>query len=291
MTNIVNTHLGKGSVSYSLTDTVSKNLLVREERSKNREIYGIDSNNLPFVGYDVWHAYEFCSLELGGMPAPRILKVVYPSNSKYIVESKSLKLYLNSWNFTSPVTPPSVEISKDLSELLECEVHATLHYLENEPRTNPFVSFKRIIPLGRDSYHNLNNEFPEALEVPEKPGAYTLLKWHLPYLRSNCKITNQPDWGDVYVHLSGKKTPSSDNLIKYIVSFRKENHFHEECCEMIYKRLWDRYEPEELFVACLYTRRGGIDINPIRASNPTLLRMLASNIISSNELTSKTARQ
>ena len=90
-------------------------------------------------------------------------------------------------------------------------------------------------------------------------------------LRSNCRVTNQPDWGDVFIKMKGKKLPSADSLAKYIVSHRTVSHFHEEICEMVYKHLTDAYQPEQLMVACLYTRRGGLDINPIRASHSMLI--------------------
>ena len=108
-------------------------------------------------------------------------------------------------------------------------------------------------------------------------------------LRSNCRVTNQPDWGDIYVHIKGRKTITPESLMQYIVSMRKENHFHEEICECVYKRLWELLSPSELVVSCLYTRRGGIDINPIRASNSDLLYTHA--ITDAYRLTSKTMRQ
>jgi 7-cyano-7-deazaguanine reductase len=90
-------------------------------------------------------------------------------------------------------------------------------------------------------------------------------------LRSNCRVTNQPDWGDVFIKIKGENLPTADSLAKYIVSHRTVSHFHEEICEMVYKHLTDAYQPEELMVACLYTRRGGLDINPIRASHSMLI--------------------
>jgi len=97
-------------------------------------------------------------------------------------------------------------------------------------------------------------------------------------LRSNCRVTNQPDWGDVFIKIKGKKLPSAESLAKYIVSHRTVSHFHEEICEMVYKHLTDAYKPEQLMVACLYTRRGGLDINPVRASHISLLPDFFSNV-------------
>jgi 7-cyano-7-deazaguanine reductase len=101
-------------------------------------------------------------------------------------------------------------------------------------------------------------------------------------------VTHQPDWGSAFVHIEGKTLPEPTGLLEYIVSFRNENHFHEEICEMLYKRLWDRFQPEKLMVTCIYTRRGGIDICPSRASHPELL---PANLTSSEKLSSKLLRQ
>ena len=101
----------------------------------------------------------------------------------------------------------------------------------------------------------------EAIEVKVKSNL----------LRSNCRVTNQPDWGDVYIRIVGKNVPSAESLAKYIVSHRTVSHFHEEICEMVFKHLTDAYKPEQLMVACLYTRRGGLDINPIRATQQSLI--------------------
>ena len=90
-------------------------------------------------------------------------------------------------------------------------------------------------------------------------------------LRSNCRVTNQPDWGDVYIRMQGTNIPSPESLAKYIVSHRTVSHFHEEICEMVFKHLTDAYKPEQLMVACLYTRRGGLDINPIRATHQSYI--------------------
>ena len=96
-----------------------------------------------------------------------------------------------------------------------------------------------------------------------------LVSTHL--LRSNCKITRQPDWGSAFVRIKGRSLPTPESLLRYLVSIRSENHFHEEICEMIYKRLLDAFAPSEMSVSCIYTRRGGIDICPTRASHQRLL--------------------
>ena len=107
-------------------------------------------------------------------------------------------------------------------------------------------------------------------------------------LKSNCKITSQPDWGTIYIHLKANRTPAPVSLLKYIVSLRNENHFHEEICEMVYQRLYELFQPEILVVTCLYTRRGGIDICPSRSSHP---QYLPSHLLKPETLTTPAFRQ
>jgi 7-cyano-7-deazaguanine reductase len=135
---------------------------------------------------------------------------------------------------------------------------------------------------------NQYNESADILQVVDNERK--VQQWRSHSLRSNCRVTNQPDWGDVYIHIKGNKTVTPESLLQYIVSMRKENHFHEEIAECIYKRLWDLLDPEELLVGCLYTRRGGIDINPVRASDTGLLFMVAP-IVQAGWACTKTARQ
>jgi 7-cyano-7-deazaguanine reductase len=97
------------------------------------------------------------------------------------------------------------------------------------------------------------------------------LKYHSSLLRSRCRVTSQPDSGDIFIHIKGGKTVTPSSLLKYIISFRDECHFHEEICETVYVRLMNLLQPEELAVHCLYARRGSIDINPQRVSHATLL--------------------
>jgi 7-cyano-7-deazaguanine reductase len=137
---------------------------------------------------------------------------------------------------------------------------------------------------------NSYNEDPALLKVVDaNPASDT--RYHTSSLRSNCRVTNQPDWGDVYVYIKGEKAITPDSFLQYIVSMRKENHFHEEICECIYKRLYDLLSPDELFVTCLYTRRGGIDINPIRASSEQVLKEEAHILYNHEVVCNKTMRQ
>ncbi len=274
-------HLGQTVSEYSVE--YDKNLLVAVERIHNRTKYNIDEADLPFVGYDTWNAYEVSFMLDNGFPLSCVAKISYASDSKCIVESKSLKLYLNSYNMTKFGTDREAAINKvtdtiaaDLSELLDTDVKVFLHFSETNAdvfesyKYDHFLQLEDICDVEAMEFTHFN-ESPDILEVDTNPdNSYTLrVKTNL--LRSNCRITSQPDWGDAYIHIAGVDRPTAESLLQYIVSFRKEDHFHEEVCEMLYKRLWDKFQPEELMVTCLYTRRGGIDINPARANKPELL--------------------
>ena len=135
------------------------------------------------------------------------------------------------------------------------------------------------------------SESPNLLKGPyglTTKGHLTLYRYRSSLLKSNCRVTNQPDWGDVYIHMKTDRGLIPSSLAQYIVSFRDECHFHEEICECIYKRLWDLYQPVELAVTCLYARRGGIDINPTRVSHVDLLN---DRLIDPDIPFSKTPRQ
>ncbi|MBS2098639.1 NADPH-dependent 7-cyano-7-deazaguanine reductase QueF [Carboxylicivirga linearis] len=268
-------------------------MLVAVPRQLNREQYELVENNLPFVGLDVWHAYELSFLTKKGLPVTGLLKLVYPSDNEFLVESKSLKLYLNSFNMERYGNTPLEgikmvmdTIKKDLDNCLQTNV--TVSFFNNLNSHSPF-DFADFNLLEDDSEAvDLNftafNEDPELLQ----PSSGTELKAATHLLRSNCKITNQPDWGSAYIYIKGESTPEKMSLLQYLVSIRNENHFHEEICEMIYTRLWNLFKPEELMVACIYTRRGGIDICPVRASDNSLLKL---NLTDSNVLSLKLLRQ
>ena len=247
----------KGSEFYD------PSLLVAVDRAENRKKYGITRID----GVDVWHAYEFSALTENGMPVTKVLKLKYSADSKFIVESKSLKLYLNSFNMTclGKNTDECLKIAKskienDLSEKLNTKVEA--NFL-NGARVEIFENFKDITTFVDEKTYKTDvfKESPELLEVEPADEKEYYLKFTS--LRSNCKVTHQPDFGDAFIYYKSKKHIKEESLIKYLCSFRCEYHFHEECCEMIYKRLLD-LGIENLFVCALYTRRGGIDICPVR---------------------------
>jgi len=280
----ISVHLGKTSSYKSQYDP---GLLVREPRQTNRNHLGIKDDNLPFVGYDTWNGYEISGLTNYGLPAVGIVKLSYPCNSKYIVESKSLKLYFNSFNM-SKLGETSYDVLneiekravKDLSELLETTVSVTVGgngevlvacniNAVDDWHTPDVITLEDTYPVDGVEF-SVYSETPELLEVIEE-APVEAVHYHSALLKSNCRVTSQPDWGDVYIYINSKKSVDPISLLQYIVSFRDECHFHEEICETIYKRLYDLLEPKELRVKCLYARRGGIDINPERASSAELL--------------------
>lgn len=268
---IASKFLGKkvaGSENYD------PSLLVAIPREENRKQYNLNSKDLPFNGWDIWHAYEFSAMSSNGVPVTRLLKLKYSPNSKFLVESKSLKLYLNSFNmsrFGSSIKECldicKNKIEHDLSEKLQTKVEANF-IDDNASKINICENFQNIMQFVDEKELKID-KFKEAPEVLTVEQINEAKEYFLTFdsLRSNCRVTHQPDFGDLYLYYKSKKHIEEGNLVKYLTSFRSEYHFHEECCEMIFKRLYDLLdEGDELFVCALYTRRGGIDICPSRWS-------------------------
>lgn len=301
---IASKHLGKagdGTVvsPYKTPEKYDPSLLVPIPRELNRKAYNITGSE--FIGFDVWNAYEVSFLTYNGYPVNCIAKICYPSCSEFIVESKSLKLYLNSFNMDKMGDTPSECIEKvqnivehDLSYALQSDVKVCLHDVSATMKTTDNVTEKHFHLLEGmvDLQQIIFDEYSENPNILKSDVNHkdNMTVW-TPSLRSNCRVTNQPDWGDVYIHMKGLYYPTPESLLKFIVSMRSENHFHEEICECIYKRLLDLFNPEKLFVMCLYTRRGGIDINPIRCNNDHLLKSIVFDFMNVNKISVKTLRQ
>jgi len=282
----ISKHLGQTSKYKSTYDPA---LLVREPRSSNRIHLDIEEGNLPFRGGDTWNAYEVSGLTDNGLPVVGIGKIYYPCDSEYIVESKSIKLYFNSFNMTrlgeddeEVLSNIQIKAQRDLTKLLgknvEVRIASNREVLNNKitaaedwghdkAEGNDYITLEDDYPV-EDLDFTVYQETPKLLEVIDSP--VDKIQYHSALLKSNCRVTSQPDWGDVYIEMEGDKTVDPISLLKYIVSFRDECHFHEEICETIYKRLYDLVEPDKLAVRCLYARRGGIDINPERYSEESL---------------------
>ncbi len=295
------THLGKVGAYTKVGKPCDANLLVKIPRSLNRQQHDLLNKQLPWnAGFDVWHAYEVSVLTNQGLPVNFILKLVLPANSEYHVESKSLKLYLNSFNLhqmTVPVSEVQLHLEQhiraDLSLLLGAAVEISLHQVNRLGRVDKYV------PNGFEHYRCLSEYVDLSTIDFNERTADALLKVHAvsvssslysvrcDLLRSNCRVTNQPDWGDVFITFESVKSLEWKSLAKYLVSHRQVNHFHEEVCELIYRDLFKLLNPSKLLVACLYTRRGGIDINPVRASDDSLVP----KYFTSSKLSRKLVRQ
>lgn len=301
LNKIVGEHLGKagdGSAvnPYITPDAKDKTLLVPVPRWLNRKDYDIGDDD--FVGYDTWNCYEVSALLSNGYPLSGVVKIVYPSNSEFIVESKSLKLYLNSFNMWDVGKDVSTGVCKihnsikdDLEEALQCEVDVRFFRFDTEGsaiETNKFTRLESYVDIETVKFDAYEAD-PAIIEVINSADPYTVTT---SVLRSNCRVTNQPDWGDIFIAIEGVGLkPSSESLLKFIVSMRRENHFHEEICEAVYKAIIDRCPGNEVLVTCLYTRRGGIDINPTRATKMGMIEKYNMDLVDVNVFHQKTARQ
>lgn len=279
---IASVHLGKagdGSLvkPYVTPDKIDPSLLVAIPRHLNRADYGI--TDADFTGFDMWNCYEVSALMSNGFPVSGVVKLSYASNSDSIVESKSLKLYLNSFNMaTMGKTVDEVrlnvveKIAYDLTFLLGVIVDVGFH-LQNAPTINSLplmaVSIEDTVDLSSIKFDAMH-ESESLLKVVNRDHNSEHF-WTTSALRSNCRVTNQPDWGDLYVYIHGDKTVTPESLLQYVVSMRRENHFHEEIVECVAKRLITLLPGCSVGVAALYTRRGGIDINPVRANSSAAL--------------------
>ena len=254
--------LGQKTEYASLYD---RTLLQPVPRALNRDGLGITQNQPFTIGADIWTAYEISWLNEKGLPQVAIADVYLDYQSQNLIESKSFKLYLNSFNQSKFADVNSVQqtMQRDLSECAQGDVKV---------RLNPVAVYdsQKIDHLQGDcideqdieitSYEFNANWLKDCVsdEIVEEK-----LVSHL--LKSNCLITNQPDWGTLHIHYIGKKI-NHEKLLRYVVSFRQHNEFHEQCVERIFCDLMHYAKPEKLTVYARYTRRGGLDINPFRSN-------------------------
>jgi len=264
------------------TDYVSvyaPHLLFPIPRVESRALLGID-DTLPFYGVDIWTGYELSWLDTLGKPVVAIAEFFIPCTSEFIVESKSFKLYLNSLNQTRFEHVAEVEllVAKDLSRITNADVRVNMIPLTASVRAAQHLAeiaevdgeVLDELAVEVDTYHPA----PELLAAEEGIVEECLVS-HL--LKTNCPVTGQPDWASVVIRYKGNKI-QRENLLRYIISFREHQDFHEHCVERIFSDIARVCKPEELVVYARYTRRGGLDINPFRSSNPNtkpdLLRLI-----------------
>ncbi|MGK4441286.1 NADPH-dependent 7-cyano-7-deazaguanine reductase QueF [Yersinia proxima] len=240
-------------------------LLQAVPRSMNREPLGLYPDNLPFHGADIWTLYELSWLNSKGLPQVAVGEISLNADSVNLIESKSFKLYLNSFNQTAFTDWESVRttLQQDLSTCAQGEVSVTLYHL-NEMTHKPIANFSGEC-LDEQDIHIDSYEF-NADYLQGATGENRVeesLVSHL--LKSNCLITHQPDWGSVQISYSGPQI-NREALLRYLISFRHHNEFHEQCVERIFNDIMRFCRPETLSVYARYTRRGGLDINPWRSN-------------------------
>lgn len=257
-----NLTLGKKTAYH---DQYDPNLLQAVPRSLNREPLDIHADNLPFHGADIWTLYELSWLNKKGVPQVAIGLISVDAQSENLIESKSFKLYLNSFNQTRYETWENVRsvLQNDLSHCANGKVSVTLHKLD-EISQQAISQFQGICIDDQDieiSQYEFSRDY--LIESTESEIVEETLVSHL--LKSNCLITNQPDWGSVQIHYRGPKI-NQEALLRYLVSFRHHNEFHEQCVERIFNDITQLCKPEQLSVYARYTRRGGLDINPWRSN-------------------------
>lgn len=229
------------------------------------------------IGMDWWHVFEMSWLNSHGISQVAMARLAIPATSDYIVESKSLKLYFNSLNFTKFDNQQAVKatVEKDLSACLKTDV--TLEIFEINIANSLAIS----APQGECIDNALDNSDkkiaivsdvdPSSLTVAHQGASDSQLQiLHSHLLRSNCPVTNQPDWGTLEIRIDSQPIDRA-GLLEYILSFRQHNGFHEQCVEQIFSDLTQAFAPKTLMVRAWYTRRGGIDINPYRVSDISLL--------------------
>lgn len=256
-----NTPLGKKTAYCSHYDP---SLLFPIPRSDKRGELGIKSDALPFVGQDVWTGYELSWLNAKGLPQVAVGQFIFPVESPYLIESKSFKLYLNSFNDTRFEHWSQVQevLQQDLSQAAGVPVDVALYALEQAPQCT-----RQIEGTCLDTQEIEIQDFVLTPDYLSAQGAVVSETLYSNLLKSNCLVTGQPDWGTVVVRYSGARIDRA-GLLRYIVSFRHHWEFHEQCVERIYMDLQRVCQPEKLLVYARYVRRGGLEINPYRASEP-----------------------
>ena len=247
------------------------------ERAPKREELGL-AGTLPFFGADLWTAYELSWLNPRGKPQVAIAHITVPCETPHIVESKSLKLYLGSFSGSRFASADAVRdcLRKDLTEAV----------WRGAPAAGPSVGVRLVAPdaFDREPIHELDGLSLDRLDIEctdytpaphllsaafgEQPVEETLTS---NLLKSNCLVTGQPDWGSLQIRYSGPQIDQG-GLLRYIVSYRNHDEFHEQCVERIFMDVWRRCKPSRLAVYARYTRRGGLDINPLRTSHPLAWR-------------------
>jgi 7-cyano-7-deazaguanine reductase len=267
-----NAPLGKTS---EYPDTYDPGQLFPIPRLHNRQRIGLEDGRWPWFGGDLWQAWEVSWLRPSGVPVVAWAEIEFPAESPQLVESKSLKLYLNSLNQTVYASAEQVceVVVADLSSACGAAIRVTLHSVDEGALAHGRPQEYQLIddePLTDVVYSYAPESLVTGTEVVNEKLCSHLLK-------SNCPVTGQPDWGSVLIDYTGPKLDRV-GLLRYIVSFRQKQDFHEHCVETLFTDLMRHCKPQALTVTARYTRRGGLDINPWRStradanSGPRLIR-------------------
>jgi 7-cyano-7-deazaguanine reductase len=239
-------------------------LLFPIPRIGKRDELGL-SGTLPFFGVDLWNAYELSWLNMRGKPQVAVARITVPADSPNIIESKSFKLYLNSFNQTRLGGPEALRdlLQQDLSAATGGTVHVVLT-MQEDFGTLQMGELDGVLLDRLDIEVDSYSPQPSILKADfeQLPVEETLVS-HL--LKSNCLVTGQPDWGSVQISYAGPQI-DQESLLKYLIGFREHNEFHEQCVERIFVDILRECQPSHLTVYARYTRRGGLDINPWRSN-------------------------
>lgn len=219
---------------------------------------------LGFYGVDIWNAYEVSWLNLHGKPLVRLAEFRIPAASRNIIESKSFKLYLNSFNLTPFASEAEVQarLVADLSQAAGAPVAVTLLPVDQGlvPKTLQGQCLD-------DLDVSIRHYTPEPALLQTESGPVVKAQWVSHLLKSNCPVTGQPDWASIQISYEGPRI-QPEGLLAYLVSYREHGDFHEACVEQIFADLQQRCQPSRLSVYARYVRRGGLDINPFRSTHP-----------------------
>ncbi|MCG5261540.1 NADPH-dependent 7-cyano-7-deazaguanine reductase QueF [Cupriavidus gilardii] len=258
-------HSPLGKVSAYKTEYDASLLFPIPRAPKRAEIGLPDGRAVPFFGVDIWNAYELSWLNSRGKPQVALASFIIPADTPNIIESKSFKLYLNSFNQTKLESPEALQqlLHHDLSEATGGTVQVRLT-AEHDFARQQMAELDGLLLDRLDIETDIYEPAPQLLRADqeETPVEETLVS-HL--LKSNCLVTGQPDWGSVQIRYVGAPI-DQEGLLKYLISFRNHNEFHEQCVERIFMDVLRQCKPVKLAVYARYTRRGGLDINPFRTN-------------------------
>lgn len=251
------------SVSYP--DRYDAGLLQAIPRQPSRTAMG-HTSHLPFIGEDIWRAYEISWLNPLGKPLVAVARFTIPADSPCLIESKSFKLYLNSHNQARHASAETFAqcLRDDLSRVAQAPVAVELA-MEDDAMALPALAELPGVCLDALDIE-IERYQPDASLLACSTGTKVVTETLTSrLLRSNCPVTGQPDWGSVQIRYTGNALDHTA-LLRYIISYRTHTGFHEQCAEQIFTDIMARCRPQALRVYACYTRRGGLDINPWRGT-------------------------